>query len=59
MIKQFKDIQDGEMFKLNGIEYKKIPNVKISCCRSINSEETADANKKHFVQPLVEVEVND
>lgn len=59
MIKQFKDLLDGQIFKINELEYKKIPAVKISCCRSINAENTADTNNKTFVQPLSEVEVND
>jgi len=59
MIKQFKDILDGEIFKVNQLEYKKIPSVKISCCRSINAELTSDTNKKTFVQPITEVEVHD
>lgn len=59
MNKQFKDINEGETFKYNNLEYKKITAVKVSCCRSINAEETANANNKTFIQPLVEVEVND
>jgi hypothetical protein len=59
MIKQFKDLLDGEVFKINELEYKKVQAVKISCCRSINAESTSDANNKTFLQPLTEVEVND
>lgn len=59
MIKQFKDVVDGEVFKMNDLEYKKIPAVKVSCCRSLNAESTTNANDKIFVQPLSEVEVND
>jgi len=59
MNKQFKDLQDDEIFTLNGTEYKKIPSVKVSCCRSINAAETANDNNKTFIQPLTEVLVND
>lgn len=59
MNKQFKDLQDGEAFTLNGISYTKIPSVKVSCCRSINAAETANNNNQTFIQPLTEVSVND
>lgn len=59
MNKQFKDIAEGTMFKLNNLEYKKIASVKVSCCRSLNAELVSNANDKIFVQPLTEVEVND
>ena len=57
--KQFKDLADNEIFNNKGIQYKKIPVVKISCCRSINAEQIDNANQKVFIQPLEEVEVND
>lgn len=59
MIKQFKDVADGEVFKMNDLEYKKITAIKVSCCRSLNAESTTNANDRIFVQPLSEVEVND
>lgn len=59
MNKQFKDILEGEQFKHNSLEYKKIAAVKVSCCRSINAEETTNTNNKIFIQPLIEVEIND
>ena len=59
MIKQFKDVAENEVFKFNNLEFKKIPAVKVSCCRSINDQETANANNRVFVQPTQEVEVND
>lgn len=58
MNKQFKDLADGEIFKHNNLEYKKIAQVKISCCKSINAEEAANAGNRTFIGPLVEVEVN-
>jgi hypothetical protein len=44
---------------MNGIQYKKIPDIKISCCRSINATAVDNPNNKIQVQPLTEVEVND
>lgn len=59
MNKQFKDLGVDSSFTMNGIEYTKINPVKISCCKSINAQEKNNTNNKTFVQPLVEVEVND
>lgn len=59
MIKQFKDVAEGVVFKMNDLEYKKITTIKVSCCRSLNAESTTNANDQIFVQPLTEVEVND
>lgn len=56
---QFKDVADNAVFKSNGIEYKKIPMVKISCCRSINAEQADNPAQRTFVRPDTEVEVND
>ena len=59
MKKEFKDVIDGETFTYNRVQLKKIPTVKISCCRSINAEDCANANNRIFIQPQAEVEVND
>ena len=59
MNKLFKDVVEGEVFKHSNLEYKKIAQVKISCCRSINAEETTNASNRTFIQPNIEVEVND
>ena len=57
--KQFKDINDGETIKYNGIEYQKIPLIKVSCCRSHNAQAVANANQKTFIAPTQEVEFDD
>lgn len=57
--KEFKDLVDGEVFKFNNLEYKKIAQVEVSCCRSINAEEVANASNRTFFNPSAEVEVND
>jgi hypothetical protein len=56
---QFKDVAENTVFKSNGIEYKKIGTVKISCCRSINAEQVDNPAQRTFVPPNTEVEVND
>jgi hypothetical protein len=59
MIKPFKDVNEGDTFTLNGLEFKKTALVKVSCCKSINAEQSANASNRIFVQPNQEVEVND
>ena len=59
MKQQFHTLAEGQVFVKDGIELKKIQNVKVSCCRSINAEQVADANNKIFITPGEEVEVND
>lgn len=56
--KQFKDVAVNEEFMLNGVQYKKIEEVKVSCCRSINACMVDDVNKKIQVKPLDEVTIN-
>ena len=57
--KQFKDLNVGEVFTLNGIKYTKLENVRISCCRSINAVATDNDQNKTQVAPLTEVEIDD
>lgn len=53
------DIAEGSLFTKDGVEFKKLPTVKISCCRSINAEQVANTNNRVFINPTDEVEVND
>jgi len=57
--KQFKDLQIGETFTYNNVEYTRIKDEKISCCRSNNAVDNTEAKAKTFIQPLSEVQVND
>jgi len=57
--KQFKDVAVNEEFTFNGLQYKKINEVRVSCCRSINACLVSDANNKIQVKPLDEVTVSD
>lgn len=59
MKKLFKDIENDSQFNLNGTDFKKIPLLKVSCCRSYNAEAVSNSNQKIFVKPEDEVEVND
>lgn len=58
MTKKFSELANGERFTLNGVEYIKTQEVKISCCRSINAQAVVDANNKTFVPPNTTVSVN-
>lgn len=60
MQKKFSELQVGEKFVVNGVEYVKTQAVKVSCCRSINAYEFANASKKHLFDgnTLVTVENN-
>ena len=59
MIKQFKDLNDGDVFKFKDLKLREIPTVKLTCCRSINAEDLVETNKKTFIPPESEVEVDD
>lgn len=56
--KQFSQLSTGERFVLNGVEYIKTEEVRISCCRSVNCQSVADSNHKTYVSPNVSVSVN-
>lgn len=58
-IKKFMDLKVGDKFKLNNIEYNKIPDERVSCCHVNNASTVTDPNKKIQVVPLTEVEIND
>ena len=59
MNKQFKELNEGDIFTHNNMQYKKIASVKVSCCRSINAEQVDNVNQRTFILPNTEVEVND
>jgi hypothetical protein len=59
MNKEFKDLNDGEVFKFRNTEFTKIPLIRVSCCRNYNAQSTANADQKIFIKPEQEVEVND
>jgi hypothetical protein len=56
---QFKDVPQDGLFVLNGVEYKKIPEKRISCCRSVNAVKSDDPKTRVQITPITEVQVND
>ena len=56
MNKPFAEISIGTKFKFNGVEYTKIEDVRVSCCRVINSRKNDDGSN-HYINPTTEVEV--
>lgn len=58
-LKKFIDVQIGQKFTLNGIEYVKIPDERVSCCHVNNASQVNDTNTKIQVIPITEVEIND
>lgn len=60
MNKLFSEIGVGQEFKIQGSDtvYKKIELVRISCCKSINAEEVANASSRTFFAPGTVVVIN-
>ena len=52
------DVPVNATFTVNGVQYKKINEVKVSCCRSINAESTDNTNNKTFFPGNTLVETN-
>jgi len=55
--KKFKDIPINQVFTFNNLQYKKITEERISCCRALNAASVTDPNQKIQVLPLEEVTV--
>lgn len=58
MQKVLNDVPVNATFTVNGVEYKKINEVKISCCRSVNAEAVANSGNRTFFPGNTLVEVN-
>jgi hypothetical protein len=58
-IKRFVDLGMGDKFNLNGVEYTKIPEERISCCKALNAQTVSEPHTKIQVVPITEVEVQD
>jgi hypothetical protein len=52
------DVPVNANFVVNGITYKKVTEVKVSCCKSINAEVVGNPNNKTFFPGNTLVEVN-
>jgi len=59
MIKKFNELENGQKFTFNGIEYEKMAAVKVSCCRSINAKNISNEQQQTFIAPNQEVETID
>lgn len=57
-MKKFSELENDQVFALNGVEYRKITPVKISCCKSINAVAHQNENQRIFVQPDTPVAVD-
>ena len=55
---QFKDVVVGTKFIVNNVEYVKTEEVRVSCCRSINCQISADAGQKAFFPGDTSVTIN-
>lgn len=53
---KFMDLELGSRFKMNGIEYIKTPDERVSCCTCFNARVIDNADQKIQVLPLIEVE---
>ena len=58
MNKVFSELAVGDRFQLNSINYIKIQEVSVSCCRSINAQDVNNPSSKTFVQASTTVTIN-
>jgi hypothetical protein len=58
MNKKFSELAVGERFKLNGSEYVKTQETKISCCRAINAQLVSDGSSQTWINPITMVTTN-
>lgn len=58
MNKQFGEIVVGDKFILNGLEYVKTPDIRVSCCRSVNCQSVSNPEQRIFVSVDTVVTVN-
>lgn len=56
---QFKDLGVDAVFTLNNVQYKKVAEQRVSCCKSINAVKVDDAKIRVKVEASTEVQVND
>lgn len=58
MQKNFSDLPVDSKFTVNGVEYVKVPEIKVSCCRSVNAHVADQPAQRTFFAPGTPVEVN-
>lgn len=57
--KKFFDIAVGEVFIFNSVEYTKISEERISCCKALNAETVSEPKSKIQIVPITEVETKE
>jgi len=58
MNKTFGELSVGDRFSINGKEYVKIQEIRISCCQRINAQSTTNPSEKIKVDPATTVTIN-
>lgn len=58
MNKTFGELSNGDRFNLNGKEYVKVAEVRVSCCQRINAQSVNNSNERILVQSSTTVTVN-
>lgn len=58
MNKTFGELAVGDRFSINGKEYVKTQEIRISCCQRINAQSIANSNEKIKVDPSTTVTIN-
>lgn len=53
---KFHELQVGDKFKFNNVEYIKIPEIKASCCKVEQNCSVVGSDTKAVLKPLDEVE---
>lgn len=56
---QFKDVAVGSKFFVNEVEYSRVQDTRISCCKTINAIATANPKDRKQLSATTEVQVND
>lgn len=58
MDKMFSELAVGATFKYNGVDYKKIDKVRISCCQAVNAVAAKNESNRIFISDETTVVVN-
>jgi hypothetical protein len=58
LTKTLDQVAVGENFKVNNIEYTKIQETRVSCCRSVNCHVSNDTKQRTFFPGNTVVETN-
>lgn len=58
MEKPLSEVAVGSIFTVNGTEYVKTEDVRISCCKSVNCYAVNDSAQKTYFAPGTVVSVN-